>query len=284
MKICYEKIITDEVQITSEVVEDGGKGWYHLHPEFEFSFVESGVGVRCIGNDIGNYHENDLALIGGMIPHSYAATSVDDAQHGLRIRNIKFAEQFAGKDFFRQPLFQRIRKLLDEAAGGVIFPPEVAIAVKPLFDRFFSGDAVERCLRLLDILDFLSRSERRGLSPSAMTSTQPDERNLQILRHIQNHLSQPEELTLERIARVACLSPGAFSNYFRAKYNRRYVDFVNELRISMACSLLSTPERNITRIAYEVGFTNLSNFNRMFLKYRGCPPSEYRRKLLAIRN
>ena len=282
MKICYEKIITDAVPITSEIVKDGGNGWYHLHPEFELSLVEAGVGVRCIGDDISNYRENDLALIGGMIPHSYAATAAPQS-HGLKIRNIKFAEHFPGRGFFDQPLFQKIRQLLDEATGGVVFPAETAIAVRPLFDRFFAGDSVEHCLRLLDILDLLSRSKRRGLSPDSMTNAPPDERHLQILRHIQNHLSQPEELTLERTARVACLSPGSFSNYFRARYNRRYVDFVNELRISMACSLLSNPAIPITRIAYEVGFSNLSNFNRMFLKYRGCPPSEYRRKLLNFK-
>ena len=36
---------------------------------------------------------------------------------------------------------------------------------------------------------------------------------------------------------------------------------------------------NITEIAYECGFTNLSNFNRQFLKLKGLSPREFRLKL-----
>jgi AraC-like DNA-binding protein len=51
---------------------------------------------------------------------------------------------------------------------------------------------------------------------------------------------------------------------------------VNELRIGRACSLLMEDDLNITEVAYECGFTNLSNFNRQFLKLKGLSPCKFR--------
>jgi AraC-like DNA-binding protein len=51
---------------------------------------------------------------------------------------------------------------------------------------------------------------------------------------------------------------------------------VNRLRINLACQLLMSGELNITDICYQVGFNNLSNFNRQFLSLKGMSPSRWR--------
>jgi AraC-like DNA-binding protein len=50
---------------------------------------------------------------------------------------------------------------------------------------------------------------------------------------------------------------------------------VNEFRISVACKKLLLDDFSISEICYEVGFTNLSNFNRQFKKITGFTPSQY---------
>jgi AraC-like DNA-binding protein len=57
--------------------------------------------------------------------------------------------------------------------------------------------------------------------------------------------------------------------------------FVNELRISRACRLLSETDTSITRISQDCGFENLSNFNRQFLRHTSRTPSQYRKNLLS---
>jgi AraC-like DNA-binding protein len=52
---------------------------------------------------------------------------------------------------------------------------------------------------------------------------------------------------------------------------------VNQLRIRMSCEMLSNSALSITDICYQVGFNNLSNFNRQFLAHKGIPPSKFRR-------
>lgn len=280
MKISYEKIISTDVPIVSSVVLDGGIGWYHFHPEFELSLVEAGHGIRCVGCTIEDYAPYDLTLLGGMVPHSYSAVGNPEGTE-LKIRNIKFSSEFAGADFFRQPIFAKIQQLLDDAISGVVFPPEHVRALIPYFDRFFAADQAGQVFRLCDILDFLSRIPRRKLSAEAPLS-ESDERSQRVLRYIHDNIGDPARLTLEQVARVAHLSPGAFSSYFSQQFTRRYLSYVNEFRVNIACSKLPDHQMAITEIAFAVGFENLSNFNRLFLRYKGCTPSAYRKKLRSM--
>ena len=77
-------------------------------------------------------------------------------------------------------------------------------------------------------------------------------------------------------AGIVHLSEGAFSRFFREHTGKTFPQFVNELRIGKACSLLMEGDLNITEVAYDCGFTNLSNFNRQFLRLKGLSPREFR--------
>jgi AraC-like DNA-binding protein len=53
--------------------------------------------------------------------------------------------------------------------------------------------------------------------------------------------------------------------------------YVNRLRINLACQLLmGEVDMPITDICFASGFTNISNFNRQFLRQKGMPPSRFR--------
>ena len=72
-------------------------------------------------------------------------------------------------------------------------------------------------------------------------------------------------------------SPSAFSRGFRRHTGMALVQYVNRLRINLACQhLMNQADRPITDICYDAGFNNLSNFNRQFLAQKGMPPSRFR--------
>ena len=56
----------------------------------------------------------------------------------------------------------------------------------------------------------------------------------------------------------------------------------NQLRVDLACQMLLTdPDVKVAEICYDVGFSNLSNFNRHFLKLKGMSPSQFRTTFAA---
>lgn len=58
-----------------------------------------------------------------------------------------------------------------------------------------------------------------------------------------------------------------------------FIEYLNSVRIGLACKLLADKKHNIVGVAYEVGFNNLGNFNRQFKKIKNMTPREYRKKL-----
>lgn len=77
-------------------------------------------------------------------------------------------------------------------------------------------------------------------------------------------------------AQIAGMSEASFSRNFRALTGNRYTEFVNRVRIGQACALLYGTEERVSSICYDVGFQNLANFNRQFLRMKRTTPSEFR--------
>ena len=89
-----------------------------------------------------------------------------------------------------------------------------------------------------------------------------------------------ESLRLSEAALIVNLSEGAFSRFFRLHTSKTFPEFVNELHIGRACSLLLEDNLNVTELAFECSFSNLSNFNWQFLRLKGHTPREFRKQML----
>ena len=70
-------------------------------------------------------------------------------------------------------------------------------------------------------------------------------------------------------------------SYFKARFRQAEgvgaIEYINQLRIKKACAMLADGSMNASDIAFECGFRNLSNFNRLFRKAVGCTPVQYRK-------
>ena len=95
-----------------------------------------------------------------------------------------------------------------------------------------------------------------------------------VLRHIDRNLTG--ELAESDLAAISRQSVSAFSRSFRRSTGMNFVPYVNSLRIELACQHLSQDELTVAEICFEVGFNNVSNFNRQFLAAKGMPPSRFR--------
>ena len=92
-----------------------------------------------------------------------------------------------------------------------------------------------------------------------------------------------EKVSLNAVASVACLSVPAFCNYFKRSTQKTYIDFLNEVRIGYACTLLLETTKPVLQICYESGYQTMANFHKQFLKVKRLTPLQYR-KLFAPAN
>lgn len=97
-----------------------------------------------------------------------------------------------------------------------------------------------------------------------------------ILKYIENHYM--DKITISDIAEEVNLSQSHFMKYFKNTMGTSFIDYLNEYRLTMASRLLVSSDSSILDIASEVGFDNLSYFNRIFKKRFEQTPSAYRKK------
>ena len=86
----------------------------------------------------------------------------------------------------------------------------------------------------------------------------------------------PTELTLDRLAEVACLSPFHFARAFKATTGLAPHQYVIARRMDRAKRLLVGSKKPVPDIAYAVGLSNTGHFRRMFRRHLGLNPGELR--------
>ncbi|GAA0181484.1 AraC family transcriptional regulator [Clostridium sediminicola] len=86
-----------------------------------------------------------------------------------------------------------------------------------------------------------------------------------------------ENIDLKMAADVLNLSYFYFSRYFKKITGRTFKEYLDFVRICEAEKLILSKDINISQAAYEVGFSNVSSFNRVFKRVRNYPPSNIKK-------
>lgn len=92
--------------------------------------------------------------------------------------------------------------------------------------------------------------------------------------YIDKHIT--DDLTLEKVAEIACYSKYHFTRLFKEYSGYSFYDYIRMHKINHAAELLLNPELPIIEIALQSGFANLTTFNRTFKAIKGCTPTYYR--------
>lgn len=89
-----------------------------------------------------------------------------------------------------------------------------------------------------------------------------------------------EDISLSVLSDVACTSPSHLSFLFRNYLDLSFKTILVQIRVRYAKQLIeSSPQMKITDISLQSGFGDLSHFEKMFKRYVGCTPRQYRQKL-----
>ncbi|MBC8035033.1 MAG: helix-turn-helix transcriptional regulator [Chitinophagaceae bacterium] len=90
-----------------------------------------------------------------------------------------------------------------------------------------------------------------------------------------------KDISLKDAAEVAHMAENSFSRYFSRRTRKRFISYVNEVRLNHASKLLIENGSNILDISLNCGFNNLSNFNKQFKNFYRLSPSAYQKLYLT---
>lgn len=149
-------------------------------------------------------------------------------------------------------------------------------------DAFSLSDSyIQKCELLSDparitnlqyhmIIEFTERVERLhlGARPTKLTTD--------LANYVQRHLSEP--ISAEAIAKELYISRPYLSKKFKEESGQTITDFVLKEKTEEAKRLLRYSEKSLSAISVYLGFSSQSHFSRVFRRYTGMNPGEYREK------
>ncbi len=113
-----------------------------------------------------------------------------------------------------------------------------------------------------------------GKLPSPLVfDSQPADRFAELIPWIMRNLH--EDLSINTLARKACMSPSHFTRSFKSVFGSTPAEFVETLRVNEARRRLSVPKRTLDIIAASVGFSDRDAFQRAFERRLGAKPRSY---------
>ena len=283
MKAVFEKVPQRQWESfhCEEIIgPDYGTRW-HFHPEFQLTLAIRSEGHRIVGDHISRLCDGDLILVGSNLPHVWHQDKANASSgSGVHAIVIRFLDTFLGNEFLGKPEMEGMRRLLRKSSRGLQITGKTRDSVAERVVNLVGSHGLARVLGLLDILSILSGSRDLRLLASSgyapMLRSEDQDRMERVCNFIQAHLT--EEISRVELSKVASLSAGAFSRFFRSRMGKTVPEYVNELRIGRACKHLSEQRLNITDIGLDCGFHNLANFNRRFREIVGTTPRDYRKK------
>ncbi len=249
---------------------------WHYHPEIEICFTAQSNGKRYVGNNISEYKEGDLVMLGQNLPHGF--TTPQKTEQLV----IQFNKDFLGKDFLSLPETKAIDKLINRARNGIVFKGIALNDIYSRIEKIIYAVGLNKLIELLNLLQFLSDFTAKepicDIRYVSNLNTTQLHRMTKMLAYIENNFQK--EIEISQISKSLNLTEAGFYKFVKRHTNKKFTAILNEYKIDFATKLLTNNEdMTISEICYKSGYNNLSYFNRKFKEIMHQTPFEFKSKL-----
>ena len=269
------------------VIDSSNNGFdypIHNHPEVEINLILGMSGRRIVGDSVEEYKDNDLVIIGPHVYHKwYGDEDLLKKNEPYRVITIQFDLKQFSNSFMLKDSFYTIRQLLKESLRGIQFTGKTFDDASKIMIEMTQKKGFENTISFLKLLNILSKASAQKFLSFLKYDTKETMSishriqivNAYVLQHFTDH-----GFKMSDVAKQVRMSTNAFSHFFQKQSFRSFSDFLIDLRLGKACKLILESDKTISEIGYLSGFNNQANFNRLFKKYRGFTPNEFRKKNL----
>ncbi|MFK0276830.1 helix-turn-helix domain-containing protein [Ensifer sp. NPDC090286] len=252
---------------------------WNFHPEIEIHLIRNASGLAFVGDHIGQFGPGYLTVIGSNLPHDWVTVTEPDEIIEGRDIVIQFHPDRMREITDALPEFSELEAFFARAELGLVFHGDARARGADLVERMGGLKGLSRFSLFIQLLDLLVNTDEYELLSSPEFAPELDQQSLDVLRGALAYIYEniATDIHLVDLAERAGMSETAFSRFFKKNTGNTFTDHVNKLRIWQACKLLAETDMPVTDICFEVGYLNISNFNRTFLRQHKMTPSAYRR-------
>lgn len=237
----------------------------HLHVQLELVYVLEARIQMIIDEQEYTFNKGDFVLVFPNTIHSYDSNLTIDNSVLTVISGVMLTGEYINTlmNYSLKKPYIRSKDLHED----------VVFAMKALVKEMNEGKSVYVSKAYLQLI--LART-----IPSLELMKKQSLDSYDLVHRIVNYISLyfREPLSLDILATELGISRYYLSRIFSNKLNSSFNDYVNNIRVSYASTLILTTDMSITQICNDAGFNSLRTFNRVFKENFHMTPSEYRYK------
>ncbi|NME67846.1 AraC family transcriptional regulator [Flammeovirga aprica] len=275
MKTFLEKVVTQDtsnIRAFKYSQKEFNTPW-HVHPEYELTFILNSVGNRYVGNNISDYQPGELVLLGPNLPHCWK----NDLESDERAESLVL--QWPKEVITPLMGFDEIKSVFNKVERGVLFHQPEKIKAEEKINKIIQSNGIERYLHFVDLLkDLVQLNQREFLAGASYAYDESSATNDRIER-VQNFISDhyDRKIKLAEIAQELNMTEQSFSRFFSKAMQRPFFVFLNEYRINRVSRLLLETDMQVAEIGYRCGYESLPFFYQQFKKFKNYSPLEFRK-------
>ena len=248
---------------------------FHWHKEWEIIHVLEGTFTAHADDTVFVAHAGDTVLIrDGMLHGGTPDNCVYECflfdLHGL-FRNLDMVKKYL------RPVYRQ--QILPEIFYPAAQTPQVKEIIRSLTHAYNEKNSPLELVVISCISQLFALILQNGYytDSSVDYGERPHKIDLikSVLEYTELHYASP--ITLDDLAKVAGMNPRYFCRFFRSITHQTPIEYVNMYRIEKAAQMLHSTRLPITDICMECGFNDSSNFIKVFRKYKGMTPKQYRK-------
>ncbi|WP_454870995.1 AraC family transcriptional regulator [Priestia megaterium] len=260
----------------------------HSHEFIQVVYVKEGSGIHTYNHSSYPISQGDIFIIEPEIEHSYHI----DMDHHLLVYNIMFQPQLLSRElealinvtpfvdfFYMEPFFRKTVDFTSKLTLDIHQQIEFNFLLDCIHEEYREKQSGYRFLiqiKLIEMFLYISRSYDNVYKNSVTYSLSDAQVIEKISRFIEKY--HASSLSLKQVSQLCGMSQSTFTAKFKEYTGITFIQYRNNIRLRMAKEFLSNTDLKIISIAQEVGFDDVSNFNKMFKQNVGKSPKQYRRE------
>ncbi|MFT3823845.1 MAG: AraC family transcriptional regulator [Chitinophagaceae bacterium] len=249
----------------------------HRNTFFEMVFILEGTGIQRINDHRFPYASDKLFLIFPNDLHGF------EVKTPTRFFFIRFNESYLKTQSEEwvaklQYIFNNHNHLPGCILENITDKPLIRALVEALM-REQHGPRQQAQEVIMQVTNTIITIAARNIAATqtASPNTSNGDTSVSLLNYIHANIYQPEKLKAEKIAAHFHVSPTYVSQYFKKQSGESLQQYIINYKLKLLETRLHFTDMRIVEIAQELGFTDESHLNRIFKKYKGITPSEFRK-------
>ena len=253
---------------------------FHYHKTCELLWIVEGRGTFIAGDHIGKFEQDDLFMLGTGLPHIFRSAKEYHA-HDSNLRTVAiaiyFTDEFLSDMSDSAAYMAEAGDLVRRAERGFRLTGETRQQMVDLFSKVCTLEGMGLMAGFLTMMHTALQSDEYQPMASAAYKIRPPKREMDRFVDVYDYILKnfQTSITLSKAASICGMSENAFCRFFKSRTQRTLTQFVNEIRISHACSLLREQNEPLKNIYRQCGYNNAVFFHRSFKRITGLTPRQY---------